>query len=60
MKTTELPATGYTLREAEHLLGVSDKYMYKLIRRGVVEGYVDSVGQQRVSREAIYAYMKSR
>lgn len=54
-----LPPGGYTIREAEALLGVSEKYLYKLIQRGVIEGYVDSVGQQRVSREAIYAYMKS-
>jgi excisionase family DNA binding protein len=59
MQSLELPPAGYTIREAEALLGVSEKYLYKLNQKGEVEGYVDSVGQQRVSREAIYAYIKS-
>ena len=60
MQTVELPPAGYTIREAEHLLGVSDKYVYKLINRGVLTGYIDSVGQHRITREELYAYMRSK
>jgi excisionase family DNA binding protein len=60
MRTIELPATGYTVTEAEQILGLQDKYLYKLIRLGKVDSYVDCVGQMRVSREAVYAYMKNR
>lgn len=37
MQALELPATGYTMREAENILGLSEKYIYRLVRDGKVE-----------------------
>ncbi len=60
MQLTEMPHTGYTIREAEAILNVSARYLYRLIREGKLDGYHDNVGQLRVSKEELYAYMKSR
>lgn len=60
MNTMQLPQGGYTIREAEKLLNLSEKQLYKLIREKKVNGYVDSVGQLRISREEAYAYIRQR
>lgn len=60
MLLAELPQPGYTIREAESILGLTDKYLYRLIKEGKLQGYVDSVGQHRISKEELYAYAKSR
>ena len=60
MILAELPRTGYTIREAEAILGLTEKYLYRLIKEGKLQGYVDTVGQQRLSKEELYAYAKSR
>lgn len=54
MIATELPQAGYTVRESEKLLGVSSKYLYKLVREGKVSAYSDSVGQLRISPFEVY------
>ena len=60
MQAIELPPVGYTIREAEQILGYSEKYLYRLIRDGKVNAYVDSVNQLRISREECYALMRER
>jgi len=54
MIAVELPPAGYTIREAEGILNTSEKYLYRLIRQGKVNAYLDSTGQMRISREEVY------
>lgn len=60
MQAVELPPTGYTMREAENILGLSEKYLYRLERDGKIDAYVDGVGQMRVSREELYRVLRER
>jgi excisionase family DNA binding protein len=60
MIAVELPPVGYTIREAEQILGMSEKYLYRLIRQGKVSAYLDSVNQLRISREEVYALMREK
>ena len=57
---TMLEMPGYTIREAEKILGCGEKYIYRLIRDGKIEAYTDDVGQKRISYGELYAYMKSK
>jgi excisionase family DNA binding protein len=60
MQAVELPPTGYTMREAENILGLSEKYLYRLVRDGKIDAYVGDVGQMRVSREELYCVLRER
>lgn len=52
-----LPDAGYTCREAAKILGVSSKYIYKLFSEKRAVGYVDCVGQMRITKEETYRLM---
>ena len=60
MIAVELPPAGYTIREAEKILGLSEKRLYRMLREGKVAGYVDSVNQLRISREEVYRLLRER
>jgi excisionase family DNA binding protein len=60
MQAVELPPTGYTMREAGNKLGLSEKYLDRLVRDGKIDAYVDGVGQMRVSREDLYRVLRER
>ena len=44
----------------DRALGTSEKYLYKEIREGKLEGYRDAAGKMRISYGELYAYMKNR
>jgi excisionase family DNA binding protein len=56
----ELPQPGYTIREAELLLNLPYKALYRLIKEGQIPGYYDRTGKMRVSQSAVYEYMRRR
>lgn len=60
MMSVELPPAGYTIREAEGILCMSEKYLYRLIREGKVDAYLDTAGQLRVSREETYRLLHEK
>ena len=60
MQTIALPEPGYTIREAEAILGFSEKYLYKLAQQDKVVLYVDSTGQYRISKEEVYRILRNR
>jgi excisionase family DNA binding protein len=56
MQTLELP--GYTIREAENILSLPEKTLYRLIREQRITAYRDSTGQLRISPFELYAYQR--
>ena len=60
MQTIELPTAGYTLPAAAKVIGCHEKHMYKLVKTGKLEGYVDSTGRMMVSREELYSYLRNK
>lgn len=57
----ELPAVGYTLPTAARLIGCHPKSIYRIVKRGDLETFVDpGTGQMLVSKEEVYSYIKER
>lgn len=55
-----LPQATYTAPEAGKLLGLSEKQIYKVIRRGDIEAEYDAQGRMRVHPHELYRYMRSK
>jgi predicted site-specific integrase-resolvase len=55
-----LPEAGFSPREVDRILGLSDKFSYKLIKSGKLEAFVDCVGNLKVHPYEVYRYLRER
>lgn len=60
MEATVLELPGYTVTEAEKLLGLAPKTGYRKVKEGKLRGYVDCTGQLRISAFEVYAYQRQQ
>jgi predicted site-specific integrase-resolvase len=56
----ELPEVGYTLPTAASLIGCHPKSIYRIVKRGDLEAFVDASGRLVVSKEELYSYIKRK
>jgi excisionase family DNA binding protein len=55
-----LPEVGYTLPTAAKIIGVHKKSIYRLVKQGKLQPFLDASGRLMVSREEVYAYLKRK
>lgn len=55
-----LPEPAFVLSEAASLLGVHRCTIYKIVKRGDLETFTGLDNRQRVSREELHHYMRSK
>ncbi len=53
-----LPVAGYTLPTAARLIGCHPKSVYRIVKRGDLETFVDASGRLMVTRDELYSYIK--
>jgi excisionase family DNA binding protein len=56
----ELPESGYTLSEAAKLIGCHRTHIYKMVKRGDLQVFVGLDNRQRVSKEELHHYLRSK
>lgn len=55
-----LPKCGYSVRECEILLGISEKGGHKLINDGKLKSFIGVDGRRKVSEMELYLYLRDR
>ena len=57
----ELPTAGYTLPTPARIIGgIHEKSVYRLVKTGKLEAYVDATGRLMISKEELYSYIRNR
>ena len=60
MELQEMPTTGYTLPTAARIIGIHDKSIYRLVREGKIDFYLDLTERMMISREELWRYLRER
>ena len=55
-----LPEVGYTLPTAAKVIGIHEKSIYRLVKQGKLQPFLDARGRLMVSREEVYSYLKRK
>lgn len=55
-----MPEAGYMLSEAAKVIGCHRTHIYKIVKRGDLETFTGLDNRQRVSREELHHYLRSK
>lgn len=57
---TRLPEPAFVLSEAAKIIGCHRCHIYKIVKRGDLETFTGLDNRQRVSREELHHYMRTK
>ncbi len=57
---TALPPVGYSIAECERIAGAAPKTLYRKVRSGELQAFVDSNGQLKVHQYQLWRFLSER